>query len=142
MVRLIVNKVQRINLLSTLGEKDVDVDLLILDTLELLGALNERNSKNVTSSRGLAQEIGSIRVPSDGERGLPTAEQRVSELELKQSLSLVGSESGRRNVANNIDIVGVHTSYLERNSHVGERMAGAIALDQILCEVSSAEGAG
>ena len=131
---------QRIDLLSTLRKKNIEVDLLILNTLELLGSLNERNSKNIASGRGLAHKVGSIRVPSNGERGLPAAKQRVSELQLKKSLSLIGSESGCRNVANNINVVGIHTSNLERNSHVGERMAGSVALDQIFSKVTSAEG--
>lgn len=66
------------DLLSALGKKDIDVDLLVLDTFELLRTLDERNSKNVTTSSGLAQEVGSIRIPTNGEGIFPAAKQRIS----------------------------------------------------------------
>lgn len=117
-----------LDLRSSFRQENLDVDLLILNTLNLLGALQERNHEDVTSCRSLAQEVGSVRVPANCEGILPASKNGITGLELKQRLSVVASESRGGHVSDGVDKVSIHASNLEWDTELLESVGDGVVV--------------
>lgn len=117
------SKDRRYNLLGSLGQNDADDNVLILDTLGLLGPIQEGHIQHKATVRGLAQEVLGVRVPADGEGVLPAAKDGVTGLGDKQGLALAGSEPGRGDVADDVVVVRVEAAGREREGEVAQGVA-------------------
>ena len=100
----------------TLWQDDAQDELLVLDTLSLLGTLHERNLENIgVASLELPQIVLEVGVPSHSERVLPASKYRVSWLQLEQTLSgtVDRTEARRADISNVIDKVRVQAPNLD-----------------------------
>lgn len=108
------------HVLGPLGQDHADLDLLVLDALGLLRALEEGHVQDIAARRRLAQKVLGVRVPANGKGKLPPAKQGVAGLDLEQGLALVGAEVRRRDVANDVRVVGVAAADAEREAHLAQ----------------------
>ena len=119
------------DVLGSLGQDHPNHSSLILDSLSLLGSLEDRDVKDKGTTGRLAKEVLGIGVPADGEGILPAAEDGVPGLDLQQGLPLVAAEPRCRNVADHIRVVRVHTANPKGKLHLLQRMRDGVIVPRL-----------
>ena len=123
-------EVGRADLLGALRKDDAKVNALVLNTLAVLGALEERNLEDVAVTRlQLPQVRLQVAVPSDPEAVVPATENGVAGPNLKVGLARSGPEAAGGDVADVIGEIGVDRAGLERHLQGAESRGGRAGVD-------------
>jgi len=118
----------------TLWQNHTSDNALVLNTLILFRALDERHFENELLALALDSVKNSLQVgvPASLEAVVPATVERVSGLELKVGLTLVGPEARGRDISNVVNKVCVNRANGQREAHFLECGRGRVEVVSLL----------